>query len=71
MVFVVKYKKEKETMKREYSEQDKVYIINALKQSHTDIHRALHQLLNNGSERQATIHCTDAIKKIATALARL
>ena len=52
-------------------EQQKVYIINALKVAHTDLHRALTQLENNGSEQSAKNSTLSALKKIGEALAQL
>lgn len=55
----------------ETSPQVKYYATNALKQAHTSLHRALHNLENNGSEIEAKRQIADVIKKATEALAHL
>ena len=50
------------------TEQEKVYMINALKVAHTEIHQALHEL-QHGSEKACRRKALSGLKKIAEALA--
>lgn len=53
------------------SPQIKYFTTVALKQAHTDIHKALARLEHNGSEIEAKRLMSSAIKKLAEALSNL
>ena len=55
----------------ETSPKIKYYATNALKQAHTSLHRAIKNLEQDGSEREAKRQIADVIRKATEALANL